>query len=114
LFSSPDDSVRVVCAASRAYIGRSQQGYWFAFHPHQKEALEGAQKGFAAFGCGSPANTFLIPVADFSNWLDGMNITQKEDRHYWHVQIYEDDGKPTLVRKKGVPRIDLSQFRIPA
>ena len=58
LFSSPDDSVRVVCAASRAYVGKAQQGYWFAFHPYQKEALESAHQGFAAFGCGSPTNTF--------------------------------------------------------
>ena len=46
--------------------------------PHQKEALEGAQRGFAAFGCGSPANTFLIPMVTFAGWLDGMNMTLKE------------------------------------
>ena len=91
---------------------RSQQGYWFAFHPHQKEALDGAQQGFAAFGCGSPANTFLIPIKTFAAWLDGMNMTVKEDRSYWNVQIYEDDGKPSLVRKKGTPRIDLAQYRL--
>ncbi|MCC7218121.1 MAG: hypothetical protein IT517_15190 [Burkholderiales bacterium] len=112
LFSSPDESIRVVCAASRTYTGKSWQGYWFAIHPHQKEALEGAQRGYAAFGCGSPANTFLIPLADFAGWLDGMNMTLKEDRPYWHVQIYEEDGNPTLVRKKGTPRIDLTQYRI--
>jgi hypothetical protein len=57
------------------------------FTPHQKEALDGAQQGFAAFGCGSPANTFLIPIKIFAAWLDGMNMTVKEDRSYWHVQI---------------------------
>ncbi|MDZ4818323.1 MAG: hypothetical protein SGJ20_05055 [Planctomycetota bacterium] len=113
LFSSPDESVRVVCAASRAYTGKAQQNYWFAFHPHQKEALEGAQRGFAAFGCGSPMNTFLIPMETFNGWLEGMNMTLKEERPYWHVQIYEEDGKPTLVRKKGVPRIDLTRYHIP-
>jgi len=70
LFSSPDETVRVVCAASREYTDRSQQGYWFAFHPNQKDALESAQRGFAAFGCGSPSDTFLIPIATFATWRE--------------------------------------------
>lgn len=113
LFSSPDESVRVVCAASRAHTGKAQQNYWFAFHSHQKEALDGAQRAFVAFGCGSAATTFLIPMTSFADWLDGMNTTLKVDRPYWHVQIYEEDGKPTLVRRKGIPRIDLTQYRVP-
>lgn len=112
LFSSPDERIRVVCAASRAYFGKAQQNYWFAFHPHQKDALVGAEQGFAAFGCGSPEHCFLIPIETFFGWLDGMNMTLKEDRHYWHVQIYEEDGKATLVRKKGQPRIDLDPYRV--
>lgn len=113
LFSSPNESVRVVCAVSRQHVGKAEQSYWFAFHPHQKEALEGAEKGFAAFGCGSPEHTFLIPINVFAAWLDKMNMTIKENRSYWHVQIYEDEGKPALVRKKGVPRIDLLSYELP-
>jgi len=41
-----------------------------------------------------------------------MNMTLKEGRRYWHVQIYEEDGKATLVRKKGQPRIDLDPYRV--
>jgi len=115
LYSSPDEKVRIVCAVSREYVGKAQQNYWFAFHPHQRDVLAGAEQGFAAFGCGSPEHTFLIPIGTFTSWLDGMNMTTKEnERFYWHVQIFEEDGKSTLVRKKGVPRIDLAPFRIPA
>jgi hypothetical protein len=110
LFSSPDDHVRVVCKVSRQHEGKAQQNYWFAFHKHQKELLDGAEKGFAAFGCGSAEHAFLIPINVFDGWLDKMNMTVNEDRSYWHVQIYEDDGKPVLVRKKGVPRIDLVPY----
>jgi hypothetical protein len=101
LFSSPDEKVRVVCAVSREYAAKAQQNYWFAFHPHQKDMLVSAEQGFAAFGCGGPEHTFLIPINTFAGWLDGMNMTIKEnERSYWHVQIFEEDGKPTLVRKK--------------
>jgi hypothetical protein len=34
-----------------------------------------------------------------------MNTTNKEGRIYWHVQIFEEDGKPILVRKKGQTRV---------
>ena len=53
-----------------------------------------------------------IPSETFFGWLDGMNMTLKENRPYWHVQIYEEDGKATLVRKKGQPRIDLDPYRV--
>jgi hypothetical protein len=112
LFSSPDDRIRIVCAVSREHMGKAQKNYWFAFHPYQKVALEGAAEGFAAFGCGSPEHTFLIPINTFIPWLDGMNMTVNGDRAYWHVQIFEENGKSTLVRKKGIPRIDLAPFRL--
>jgi hypothetical protein len=113
LYSSPDELIRVVCTASREYSEGTHRGYWFAFHPHQKEALEAAKGGYSAFGCGSPDLVFLIPIATFSTWLPGMNMTTKETRAYWHVQIYLENGKPTLVRKKGQPKLDLSEYRLP-
>ena len=54
----------------------------------------------------------MIPITTFLGWLHGMNVTIKEERRYWDVQIYEENGKPTLVRKKGTPRIDLTQYHI--
>jgi len=114
LFSSPDETTRAVCAASRQYDAPDHTGYWFAFHPHQKEALEAAAAGFVALGCGSPDLIVCIPIAKFAEWLDGMNMTIKEDRHYWHVQIHMEAGAPILVRKKGQLRMDLSPYRLPA
>ena len=112
LYSSPDETVQVVCAVSRLHTGKAQQSYWFAFHPHQRDVLASAERGFAAFGCGAAEHTFLIPIGELATWLDGMNMTTKEnERSYWHIQIFEDGGKATLVRKKGVPRIDLARFR---
>jgi hypothetical protein len=113
LFSSPDDSWRAVCVASREYDDSGNPGFWFAFHPHQMKSLEEASKGFAAFGCGSPDRVICVPVEEFSAWTDGMNRTVKEDRFYWHVQIFMDAGRPMLVRRKGQERIDLSKFLIP-
>lgn len=111
LYSTPDDSIRVVCAVSKAY-DRTRPGYWFAFHPHQKEALMGAKTGYVGFGCGSPSLTLLIPISTFSQWLDGMNVTSLETKTYWHVQIHDESGVLTLIRRKGQPKVNLDGFRI--
>jgi hypothetical protein len=114
LFSSPDDSVRVQCVASREYDGAGSVGYWFAFHPHQRDALKGATLGYVAFGCGSPDLIVLVPIEVFTPWTDGMNITSTEERFYWHVQIFREGERLELVRRKGQPRIDLTAFVVGA
>ena len=112
LFSTPDDTRRVVCTASREYGEGTHRGLWFAFHPHQEEALEAIGRGYCTLGCGSPELIFLIPIQEFSTWLPGMNMTTKETRSYWHVQISIDEDRPTLARKKGQSRIDLCKYQL--
>jgi hypothetical protein len=86
--------------------------YWFAFHPHQKEALETAKDGYVAFGCGSADLIALIPARTFSSWLPNLNMTIKPDRKYWHVHIYEENGALSLARKGGLPRVDLARYTL--
>lgn len=111
LYSTADDSIRVVCSVSKAY-DTTRPGYWFAFHPHQKEALISAKTGYVGFGCGSPELTLLIPVSTFAPWLEGMNVTSLETKSYWHVQIHIEGGKLVLTRRKGQPKIPVDEFRI--
>jgi hypothetical protein len=107
VFSSPDGQTALVCAVSKEH---ANGGYWFAFHPHQKETLEKATEHYVAFGCGSPDTLLLIPFSDFSQWLDGMNVTQREDRMYWHVSIFDEEGRLVLHRKRGEERMDLTRY----
>jgi hypothetical protein len=110
-FISPDRSTAVICSVSREYDrGGDVTGYWFAFHPHQKQALNPISDGFVAFGCGSPAKLLLIPFHDFSSWLDGMNITDRDGRMYWHVHITHENGRFTLAQKKGLAKLDLTPY----
>jgi hypothetical protein len=110
LYSSPDKSVVVNCAVSKEHDPDMNPNYWFAFHPHQKEALQNTSKSYVAFGCGTSRRLLLIPFSDFESWLDGTWITQKDDRFYWHVSIYRKDDKYTLHRKKGEKNIDLTSY----
>jgi len=112
-FSTSNEKVAVVCAVSRIYTRGGTEGYWFAFHPHQKEFLEKAEQGYMAFGCGSPENLFLINIKEFSKWVDAMNTTKKEDRFYWHVIIFREKGRFVISRKKGAKDIDISEYLLP-
>jgi hypothetical protein len=108
-FSSPDGSLGLICAVSKEHI-RGQASYWFAFHPHQREFLESVEDAYIVFGCGSEDQILLIPFSDFASWLDGMNITQRDDQSYWHVSIFQDGERFSLHRRRGETRIDLTRY----
>lgn len=113
-YSSPDETIAVVCTISKQYDKSGQILYWYAFHPSHKQFLEGTKikHGFVAFGCGSEKTLLLIPFADFAKWLNEMHVTQKPGRMYWHVEIYKEGDDFTLHRKKGATRIPLTGYLV--
>lgn len=106
-------SLALICAVSREYVRSGTIWYWFAFHPHQKDFLAEAEEAYVAFGCGSEERIILIPFKIFSSWLDGMNITQKSGRFYWHIHIHHEDGSLVLHRKKDYENILLNEWIVP-
>jgi hypothetical protein len=110
-YSSSDGSLSLICIVSKEHVRADQQrGYWFIFHPHQRDILQKAEKGYIAFGCGSEALILLITSNDFVQWLDRFNHTVREDRHYWHVRILHDGGNVMLTCKTGYDSIDLTKY----
>jgi hypothetical protein len=105
-----DGSIALICAVSKEHGSGGQASYWFAFHPHQKDFLESAEKAYVAFGCGSRDHVLLIPFAAFEPWLEGMNVTQSDERFYWHISIFQENGTFVLHRKRGHTRIDLTSY----
>ena len=109
-YSSADKSVLVVCAVSRVHQRGENESFWYAFHPHQKDKLEGAKEAYVAYGCGSEKTVLLIPFSEFRAWLEGMWKTQLADRFYWHVSIGRESGRLVLRRKKGFAQINLTKY----
>jgi hypothetical protein len=112
-YTTPDESLTIICAVSKEHKRSAAPLFWFAFHQHQKDALSNANNAMIAFGCGSEETILLIPFADFSAWLDGFNITKEKDRLYWHVQIFNENEKYILRRKKGHDSVDLTKYLVP-
>ena len=109
-FTTSDNIIALVCAVSKEHLRSGVPSYWFAFHPHQKEFLEKSEKAFVAFGCGSSDRLVLIPTSKFFNWLEGLNITEKEDKFYWHVHLSYDNECLILRRKQGFEPIDITEY----
>ena len=112
-YTSADQSLAVICAVSRQHGSENSPAYWYAYHPHQKDTLLKHQEAYVALGCGSESTVLLIPVADFNSWLEGMNVTERTDRAYWHVKVVEEQGKFVLHRKTGYDPIDLTKYLLP-
>ena len=111
-YSSPDEGTVLVCLNSRKYKRPNYSGFWYAFHPYQKELLEGAKKGNVALGCGSKESILLIPAAKFLPWLDMCNKTEDGDRFYWHVKVTRDVSGYRLRVKKGLSPVKLDGYLI--
>ncbi|MEQ9617825.1 MAG: hypothetical protein RIG61_01465 [Deltaproteobacteria bacterium] len=112
LYSSIDNDIGLSIAISKEYVKNDSSGYWFAFHPYQKDFLKKCSKPFVAFGCGSSDNIILFPFEVFSAWLKKMNTTKDEKRVYWHVQILQKNGNFTLYLKARHENPDITAYHI--
>lgn len=111
-YSSPNKDTALICTVSREHHTSSGTGYWFAFHTHQRDSQNTYERAYVAFGCGSAETVLLIPFTDFKEWLGGMNMTQNDEREYWHVQIIKDGDKYVLLQKANMERIDVTKYKI--
>lgn len=110
IFSTADNSIGISCSISKAYKKASYTGFWFAFHPVQKTKLEEYNTAYVCFGCGSDKDILVIPRDIFLSWLPEFNTTEDDDRFYWHVHVYQTDGKWLFHAKSGQDRIDGTEF----
>ncbi|MDB6031413.1 MAG: hypothetical protein JWM16_1751 [Verrucomicrobiales bacterium] len=110
LFSSGDEQIGVICVNSRQHQLGKHSSYWFAFHPHQKEAISKYPKGYVAFGCGSAEKIIFVPAKEFITWLNKFWTTETDDRMYWHVRIKEESSGFHADTKAGHEAIDVTPF----
>jgi len=111
VYSSPDNDFLAICINSREYKKRADfSGYWFSFHPHQRDMLLSHKHAFIALGCGSKDSILLIPAVEFVPLLDRCNITERDGKSYWHVHVKKRKDDYFLKSKKGGEPVSLSQF----
>lgn len=110
IYSSPDGQTGVYCGVSPLYQNPSSTGYWFGFHPGQRDALALYPNAYVAFGCGSPEQLLMIPFDTFQAWLPTFNQTVLEERFYWHVKFEEANDQWINVPKSEFPKRPVTEF----
>lgn len=113
-FTNKEHTLGLTCAISKSYFQGQNEKYWFAFHPHQKEFLQEFETSYVSFGCGTPDKTFIFKYKEFIPLVENMWTTKGEERMYWHVVIYEKDGKYLLAQPEATNEalVDISKFKI--
>lgn len=111
VYATPDGSTAVSIAVSREYDWREGgRGYWFAFHPSQRERLEAYADAWVSFGCGSEKQMLVIPLKEFREWLPRFSRTESDDRFYWHVIIGKGKGHWWIQAKGGQEDVPVDKF----
>lgn len=110
VFATPDGLRALSIAISREYESGKGTGYWFAYHPSQKARLEKYQTAWVAFGCGSEKQILMIPFREFTSWLPRFNMTNDEERSYWHILIEQENGNWVILAKSGQKKIPVTEY----
>ena len=113
-FTDKNNELGIINIISKKYDNFNDERYWYGFHPHQKDFLKNYKKAYVGFGCGSEELIFIIPYDIFEPLLKNMNITEKDNRMYWHVVISRIDDKyfihqPTL---KNNSKVDITKYKL--
>jgi len=114
IYRTTDDAVRVWIANSKQFVKKAGEGYWFGFHPRQKNALEQSENAYCALGCGSALNLFLIPLSDLAKLLEKTWVSERDGRMYWHIRVECRKGKHHIALRKGFGKVDIQQYLIPS
>jgi hypothetical protein len=101
----------MACAVSK-YYNDSSVRYWYAYHPSWDAFLGEAETAFFTLGCMDIEFAFAIPFATIHAVVDGLNLTQLEDKLYWHIHLRETQDGIVLLLPKRQSQLNLEPFRI--
>jgi hypothetical protein len=113
IYRSAEGNSKYLIIVSKMHGTQDAQRYWFAFHPHQRDALQAADSSFVVLGCGTEEKMFAIPFNVFKKHLDDTWTTEREDRMYWHVRVEQRDGHYYWALRRGTENIEIDEYRVP-
>ena len=113
-YASIDNSVGVICASSKKYVHPDYDKYWFSVFPYQIEFLKSFKNSYVAFVCNSINRIILIPFSDFEIFLKNLNISEKDERMWWHIFIFKIQNKYYIgqpIKEKSL-KVEITNYLI--
>jgi hypothetical protein len=105
--------VRAVCSISKRYEGKSQNPYWYAYHPQWDEFLENAERAFFVLGCMDLDRAFAIPRDVIRSILPRLHQSVRESGAYWHIHLVERAGNIEILLPNSPTGLSLKEFGFP-
>src|SRR3569623_202275 len=110
LYGNAQQDIRVACSISKRYSGKSQNPYWYAYHPAWDDYLREAGRSFFVLGCMDLDEAFAIPRAEMTELLPHLHTTTKDGNSYWHIHIVQRSGGLEMLIPKRGDTMPLSKF----
>jgi hypothetical protein len=100
--------IRIACTISKRY---PKGGYWYAYHPEWDKFLGEGENGYYVLGCVDRNFAYALPLSWIRKHLPELSVTKRDEVHYWHV-ILGDDDDGHLAPKVTGNKYSLSDFAI--
>ena len=111
-FESANGAERLCITLSKRYENVGQQKYWYSYHPPMEKYLLESEEGSLVLGMMDREEAYIIPVRDMETIKHALSTTTKDNRHYWHLTLYETDGELYLALPKKNERLSLRTYKI--
>jgi hypothetical protein len=110
---NPARDTRAVCSISKRYEGKSQNPYWYAYHPQWDSFLADGQHAFFVLGCMDLNRAFAIPLDVIRSILPKLHQSVRESGAYWHIHLVEKGGRLEVLLPNSPTGLPLEQFSFP-
>ena len=106
-------NVRAVCSISKRYEGKSQNPYWYAYHPQWDDFLGAAESAYFVLGCMDLDRAFAMPRDVIRSVLPKLHQSIRDSGNYWHIHLIEKNGGIELLIPNSSGGLTLEQFGVP-
>jgi hypothetical protein len=114
LYWDAGHKVRVACTISKRYTKRPGYPYWYGHRAAWDEFLADGERSFLVLGCLDLDVAFAVPWGSLHSILDGLNTTQNEDDHYWHIHLTTPaSGQFAILIPKRDTVLRLEEYALP-
>ena len=95
-------------------MSKQYQGgdYWYAYHPDWDTFLSEGTKGLFVLGCVGSDKAFVLPFDWVHSRVKLFNVTDRDDRKYWHISVWPTEGGAMALHLKDGGIESVEQFKL--
>jgi hypothetical protein len=109
LYSTADQSIKVVIAVSRRYPAGN---FWYSYNKYRDEFLASARCGLYVLGCVGRNEAFALPFDWITKKREVLNATTTAGSVFHHIRVCPDSAGDLSLYLNNGKREPLRQFAV--